>query len=234
MKTITSFLCAAFLFCHHFASAQIIFPKGNNQHIIFSSGYVYFETNVAFSLTSGKITDYAWNKLADSIDTRWIIDACMNGTCKVGLPDAGPFESMTSADDTFGFIKFHIETNGFEGSSKMMYRIYKKTDPSIQSFVSMKYTYDKNATGIQNIYKTDDLFHVYPIPANMHLSMKITEPITTRFSAELIDLSGKTLTSIPLLQSDTSMDVSGITAGLYTLHIFSSDHHYYHRVSIHH
>jgi len=123
---------------------QLRFPEGTQLNLITDTTYVYFETEIRFYTGKYNMNDYKWIKLNDSINTNWQFFACFNGDCQGGLPDSGNFIKDFGLNDTTGFIRCHIDTRFFEGTSMFQYIVLNKKNWNDQSILTFRVTYKVN------------------------------------------------------------------------------------------
>ena len=90
----------------HISKAQLSFQKGTVLNLNTHINFLYFETEILFHTGKYKVNEYYWEKLNDSVDTRWLIGSCFNGDCWNGLPSKSNFVKDYGFNDTTGFILF--------------------------------------------------------------------------------------------------------------------------------
>ena len=201
--------------------AQLSFPKGKQLNLHSSNEFMYDETGIFFHTGKNKITDYNWNKLLlDSLDPRWDFQACMNGDCKIGLPQNGPFIPDFGLNDTTGFIKMHVYTAGKDGASYIQYKVSHKTDTADYAILK-HYIFYKNTTAVKE-NSFDISFSIYPNPASNMLFINNTKGLTGL--VKLMGIDGKLLQQLPLSGASLqSMNISGLQKGMYFLTIQSGE-----------
>ena len=64
------------------SNAQMHFPNGSNLNLNTNNSVLYLETRILFNTGIYKSSDYRWEKISDSIDSRWFVTSCFNGDCK--------------------------------------------------------------------------------------------------------------------------------------------------------
>jgi len=139
------------------SNAQLRFPNGKVMDLYTHVNSLYFETEIRFYTGSLSVDNYNWEKISDSIDTRWLIGSCFNGDCWNGLPSNGGFIKSFGINDTTGFIRFHIDTYDTNGKSVIKYRVVNKNDPSDQAELTFTIIFEKEL-GIET-----DQSHFQPI-----------------------------------------------------------------------
>ena len=201
--------------------AQLSFPNGKQLNLHSSNEFMYDETGIFFHTGKNKITDYNWTKLMlDSLDSRWDFQACMNGDCKIGLPQNGPFIPDFGLNDTTGFIKMHVYTAGLDGASFIKYKVSHKTDTSDFAILT-HYIFYKNTTGVKE-NNFDINFSIYPNPASSTLFISNSKGING--SVKLMGIDGKLLLQTQLSGASLqSMNISELQKGMYFLTIQSGE-----------
>lgn len=126
--------------------AQIKFPTGNILNINSSNELMYSETRILFTTGKYKANDYHWSKQMDSLDNRWYVTVCFNGDCRNDLLQNGNFVTEFGINDTTCFIAFHVETKGFNGVSKIKYKVYNNKMPSDSAELNYTITYTNPLT----------------------------------------------------------------------------------------
>lgn len=215
MKRIILILVVTFV-CSVNSRAQLSFPKGNVLNLYTSTEYLYDETGIFFHTGKNKITDYNWTKdIWDSLDNRWLFDACMNGDCKIGLPNSGPFIKDFGINDTTGFMKIHVATNGKSGVSKIKYYVSHKSDTSDKAMLLFNITFTKS-NGLGNANK-ETTFSMYPNPLTGHI-LSIQSDFSGEATIKTID--GKNVAHFPIYgQQVTTWDTGNFENGVYLVQI---------------
>jgi hypothetical protein len=155
--------------------AQLSFPKGTTLNLETTSSTLYNETGIYFHTGQYTVADYTWTRaFTDSLDLRWDFQACMNGDCKIGLPNNGNFISDFGLNDTTGFIKFHVYTFDSTGRSILKYYVRNNQDANDQALLTFNISY-LNTTGIFETTKPSSTIHVYPNPSTDVLTINHTE-----------------------------------------------------------
>lgn len=191
------------IFIFHVVSglkAQISFPGGNVNNLVTNEAILYLETRILFHTGTFKADDYRWEKKYDSLDSRWLVTACFNGDCKNDLLQSGDFIKDYGLNDTTCFIAFHVESNGYEGTSKIKYNVYNKNQPGDSASLYFNITYS-NFTGVPD-HSTIPGLMVYPNPAGEKLNIALTSGNLNGTRVFISDLSGRNLKNM-LITHDT-------------------------------
>lgn len=165
-----------FLLLAHTGHSQIGLPQGNTLNLTTSSDYVYLETRILFTTGKYKSEDYCWNKISDSLDTRWTVSSCFNGDCKNDLLQMGCFIKDYGLNDSTCFIAFHVGSNLYEGKSVIKYSVYNKNVLTDNAELIFNITYSKTA-GIK-LNSSQDLLSVFPNPTADKLGIKTAQPLS--------------------------------------------------------
>lgn len=202
-------------------SGQLSFPNGTVLNLNTTADYMYNETGIYFHTGKNKITDYQWTKvLADSLDPRWDLEACMNGDCKIGLPVQGVFIADFGLNDTTGFIKFHVTTSGFSGASTLSYIVSHKVNATDKATLQF-YIHYTNAMAVNDADALPS-FEVYPNPVSDYLRIKNRGGKTGKVM--IVQADGKVILTIALtgdlLQE---MDLRTLSSGMYFLEVHSQN-----------
>ncbi len=231
-KQITIFL--TILFMTLMARAQLTFPNGKILDLQTDHGKLYEETEIPFHTGIYDITDYRWSKPSnepDSMDTRWMVDACMNGRCKEGLPPSGDFEREFDGSDTTiifhndrAYIKLHVACDKYIGKSKIFYTISNKYNDSDFATVQFNISYS-GPNGLNSLNK-DDL-KIYPNPVSGLL--KIENFPGYDYSVFIYDLNGKVMMGPVYPEKEVSMDVSELPKGIYFMQFTSRERNSFYR-----
>jgi hypothetical protein len=77
-------------------------------------------------------------------------------------------------------------------------------------------------TGIGDPVQPQADISIYPNPVNELLTIEINETLKVKMKFSLIDISGKEIISIPIIQNETTINLkhSGVTPGFYIYHVF--------------
>ncbi|MBC7383264.1 MAG: T9SS type A sorting domain-containing protein [Bacteroidia bacterium] len=156
--------------------SQISFPKGNTVNLNTNVDFLYEETRIFFHTGNYKANDYNWEKLSDSLDSRWLIGSCFNGDCRNDLVQSGSFIKDYGINDTTCFIAFHIETHGFDGNSIIKYHIYNKNNTADSSNMIFNVQY-RNTTGLndETRLQTKQIVIVNPVKKDLIILNKISK-----------------------------------------------------------
>ncbi len=172
MKTPLFLLISMMLGFTGISSAQLVFPNGPTLNLETSKQILYIETDIHFYTGSYTITDYTWERQTDdSVNLDWDLQACMNGDCKIGLPSSGYFITDFGINDTTGFIRFHVNSYGLSGSTRLRYLVQNKINFNDNAVLEFNITYT-NSTGLDEL-NNQLSFAVYPNPTaeNIQLSL---------------------------------------------------------------
>ncbi len=202
--------------------AQLRFPAGTILNLNTHSEFLYSETGIYFKTGANKVSDYIWTRnLADSLDTRWDFQACMNGDCKVGLPYQGPFILDFGDNDTTGYIKVHISTGGFTGSSKLLYEVAHKSDTADKAMLTFNIHYTNNTSNVE--IDKGLAISAYPNPVTDILFLHNRE--NESVSARLIQLNGAVVVQKTIHANEIGKIETGeLKTGLYLLDLEFQNH----------
>jgi hypothetical protein len=154
--------------------AQLSFPNGPTLTLQTSKQILYPETDIRFYTGMYKITDYEWEKqLNDSINLSWDLQACMNGDCKIGLPMSGSFITDFGINDTTGFMRFHVNSYGISGSTRIRYLVRNKINFNDNAVLEFNIVYT-NRTGLNEV-ASQAYLNVFPNPASTSLQLSLPQ-----------------------------------------------------------
>ncbi|MFI5221159.1 MAG: T9SS type A sorting domain-containing protein [Bacteroidia bacterium] len=217
-----------FIFCLA-AKAQLTFPNGTNLNLTTGTNYLYEETGIFFHTGNFKVTDYNYEKIFDSTDSRWTVSSCMNGYC-LGMPDYGSFIKDFGINDTTGFIRFHVFTHDFNGTSRIAYRVINATNFMDQAILNFTITF-KKSNGIKEAPAAND-FSVFPNPSNGIVEI-LNQAGLSASAIAVFDLDGKEIkNAVKNYSTNIVIDLSGKSKGIYFLKIISGDQSYYRKLII--
>lgn len=129
---------------------SMYFPKGNTLNLSVYKDVLYTETDIRFHTRNSVSTDYSWLVIFDSIDARWELSMCANGDCKVAIPFSGNFIKDFGDNDTTVFMRFHVNTNLYNGSSRIGVKAYNRNNPEVADTLWFNVTYT-NTTGMGEV-----------------------------------------------------------------------------------
>lgn len=198
------------------SKAQISFPDSNVLNLHTTNDVLYYETRILFNTGKYKSDDYKWEKISDSLDSRWFFTSCFNGDCRLELLQSGSFIKDFGINDTTCFIAFHVLTNGYDGRSVIKYKVYNKTDTSDKADLIYNINYKYLAaveTNINDELKVSNTENGQLVIFN---SKEIVDKVT------LYSLEGKNISQWinPETQNGiVSLDLSYLQEGVYYLNI---------------
>lgn len=169
MKRFCTYIFLTFLFAQ-VAQAQLVFPNGTTLNLLTHKDVLYIETEIKFYTGANLITDYQWERLPDSVNTTWDHQACMNGDCKVGLPASGGFITDFGINDTTGFIRFHVNSYGINGSTQLRYLVRNKNNFNDAVDLEFNITYTKNTGLAETSFKQ---LNLVPNPCSSFIYVSI-------------------------------------------------------------
>lgn len=206
-----------FLFVPQSGHSQISLPQGNTLNLVTSSDYIYLETRILFTTGKYKSEDYCWNKISDSLDTRWTVSSCFNGDCKNDLLQMGCFIKDYGLNDSTCFIAFHVGSNLYEGKSVIKYSVYNKNVLTDNAELIFNITY-RNTTGI-DLNGTQEVLSVFPNPAAGKLEIKTAQPL----SQVNLSISNQMGQVVSETQFDSfhqeAIDINLYPSGIYQIHL---------------
>jgi hypothetical protein len=198
------------------ARAQLRFPEGTTLHLETTTSTLYSETGIFFYTGKYKVTDYSWRRaLNDSLDPRWDFQACMNGDCKIGLPESGKFVTAFGINDTTGFIKFHVYTAEETGRSTLRYFVTNTQKPDDNALLTFNISY-RNTTGLFESDRQRIDMIIYPNPATDF----ITVSHSSLFSETIYiynTLSECVVTQLLVKGLEQVIDVRNLPEGFYLM-----------------
>ncbi len=197
--------------------SQISFPQGNTLNLTTSSDYVYLETRILFNTGKYKSEDYCWNKISDSLDTRWTVSSCFNGDCKNDLLQMGCFIKDYGLNDSSCFIAFHVGSNLYEGKSVIKYSVYNKNVLTDNAELIFNITYS-NAAGIK-VNEASSALHVFPNPASTKLAISTSQTLHN-INFTICNQMGEIISNTQLNNfQDEVLDISSYPTGIYQIMI---------------
>lgn len=203
------------------SKAQIRFPMGNTLDLKTNNSVLYLETRILFTTGIFKSSDYRWEKVSDSLDSRWSISSCFNGDCKNDLLQSGQFIPDFGLNDTTCFIAFHVDCNEHNGKSVIKYNVFNTKSMTDFGTLVFNISYT-NTSSIQSV-NSIERFNIYPNPATNVLS--ISNLFNDKFELEIMDIQGKIIDS---MRSDNNLisivlDKDSYKPGLYFLKLTSNE-----------
>jgi len=141
-------------------SQHISFAKSKILNLNSQVELLYFETEIRFYTHGFTGDQMKWDVIFDSLDNRWVFDACANGDCRVGLTDTGTFVTDFGVNDTTVFFRYHVNTKGFNGSSKIGIKVYHPTITNINDTLWMNITYYNPSTGLHQINQEEKTHYI--------------------------------------------------------------------------
>ena len=195
------------------SEAQLSFPNGKTLNYVSHTDVMYQETEILFHTGTYHIDNYEWQKMGfDSLNPNWELQACMNGDCQINLPSKGDFIGNFGYNDTTGFIKFHVFTNGYEGAAKISYKVSNKSDSSDHALLQYYISYSK-ATALDEVHASAQLC-VYPNPAAGRITIQCKDKCPETFS--IYDYTGRLVEIAKRMSlSETTLDLSTYNNGIY-------------------
>jgi hypothetical protein len=213
-RTIHKFLITLCILGPAITNAQLIFPQGHEKIVHTSLDLIYDETDLPFIYPKGKITDLHWERLSDSIPPEWFVQACMNGTCLLGVPQNGRFENILNKPDSIGFLKYHFDFQQKAGTAIIKFLIYSPLSIDTAIF---NVTYEPG-NGIQN----SSSLPVKKIAINPSNGAWTLYFASSFKSAEITDINGKRITSLTPqtdLNEPICIENADLSKGIYFLRI---------------
>jgi hypothetical protein len=137
----------------------------------------------------------------------------MNGECLINLPAQGDFINDFGYNDSTGFIKFHVFTNGYAGASKVTYKVINKLNTADNAVLHYYITYEKT-TALEEVNASGNI-SVYPNPAADQLTITCKNDCPGLF--EIYDYTGKLIHTLKTFSSTTTVDLNALTNGLYII-----------------
>ncbi len=199
------------------AQAQIALPQGNVLNLNTSSDVLYLETRILFNTGIYKSEDYCWNKISDSLDSRWLVSSCFNGDCKNDLLASGCFIKDFGLNDSTCFLAFHVQTNSFNGTSVIKYNIYNKKNSADKTVLTFNIHY-RNTTGVL-VKNLPNQAIIAPNPSAESIVLRTIESVKD-VEIQIRDVMGEIV--IQQLYNDFSsetINISNLTEGVYFVNI---------------
>jgi hypothetical protein len=168
------------------SNAQMRFPNGSTLNLNTNNSVLYLETRILFNTGIYKSSDYRWEKISDSIDSRWFVTSCFNGDCKNELLQSGQFIRDFGVNDTTCFLAFHVDCNEHNGNSLIKYNVFNSKN--MNDYATL--TFNINYTNMSSVESIDSYqnFKIFPNPANENLTIYNNNKET--FDIELLDSQG--------------------------------------------
>lgn len=210
--------------------AQMHFPEGNTLNLHTNSSVLYFETRILFTTGIYKSTDYRWEKVSDSLDSRWVVSSCFNGDCKNDLLQSGQFIKDFGLNDTTCFMAFHVDCNELSGASLIKYNIFNTK--SMSDYATLTFNINYTSTSSIKSIDANKSFNVYPNPAKdyLNISNNNAEP----FDLELYNLQGQLLHYIHADSNKINIPLSKdkYNKGVYFVKITNKESSQFHKFAI--
>jgi hypothetical protein len=205
-------------------TAQLSFPNGNVLNLKTAEQYLYIETRMIFNTGKFKANDYSWDKILDSLDSRWFVTACFNGDCKNDLLQSGTFLKDFGLNDTTCFIAFHLETHEYTGSSKIIYRVFNKNNSLDSATLYFNISYSK-PSGMHDLMGNN--LNIYPNPVINKINFETALDLQNA-TLKIVNSLGEIVVN-KQLNNDTEFDVSTLKSGVYFLNIVSNNQSVIHK-----
>lgn len=217
------FIIFLLLFPSIFVSkAQLSFPKGTELNLYTHINFLYLETEILFHTGKVLVNEYEWEKISDSVDTRWLIGSCFNGDCLNGLPPKGAFSKSFGINDTTGFIRFHIETHDTNGKSVIKYKVVNKNDSSDQAELTFNIIFEKELS-VPNDQSQLKPITIFQNAENntIRIQFNKAEPL---LNGRIIDMQGRTV--YKLTTPFRNFTIDQLTEGIYIVELKSAKNIY--------
>jgi hypothetical protein len=211
-----------------FAQAQLSFPQGKVLQLQATQSMLYMETQIGFQTGAYNIEDYSFQKLSDSLDSRWDFMGCINGDCKLDLPAAGNFTGDFGANDSSGFIAFHVSTFGYPGKSNIRYLVRNTKNTMDTAVLEFNISY---SFAVSTISPSAFSANVFPNPAGDHFMLSC-DPFSNERFIEVYDLQGQVCLRSSMHGPLMRIETSSWKKGLYLVRISGSSGNSLHRVLI--
>lgn len=219
VKKIITVLVVFFSFAQ--LQAQISFPKGNVIDTVIHVDVAYDETQIIFHTGQYKSSDYLYQKIADSLDTSWLVTACFNGECRNELEPGGRFMADYGIDDTTCFIAFHVESHGNNGKSKIKYKVINSKNPADTGILDVTVTYI-STTGYEENNRNWLQVKCYPNPATDQVTVSMAK--ADNFILKLTDVQGRVVYQKAERNSaGTTINTSQLKPGIYFLSLYNGE-----------
>jgi len=137
-------------------SQHLSFAKSKVLHLKSQVELLYSETEIRFYTHGFTGEQMKWDVIFDSLDHRWAFDACANGDCRIGLTDTGTFVTDYGVNDTTVYFRYHVNTKGFNGTSRIGIKVYHPNITNINDTMWMNITYYNPSTGIHQINQEEN------------------------------------------------------------------------------
>lgn len=208
--------------------AQMNFPKGNTLNLHTHNPVLYLETRILFNTGIYKSTDYRWEKVSDSLDSRWFVSSCFNGDCKNDLLQSGQFIKDFGLNDTSCFLAFHVDCNELNGTSVIKYDVFNTKNMLDFARLTFNISYT-NTTGFESLEANKGL-DIYPNPAKDCLNILNINNET--FDLALYDLQGQLVDTIHSDSHLLNMPLSNskYSKGIYFVRISNKDKSHFQKV----
>jgi hypothetical protein len=212
------------------SNAQMNFPNGNTLNLKTNSSVLYLETRILFTTGKYLSSDYKWEKVLDSLDSRWFFSSCFNGDCKNDLLQSGQFIKDFGINDTTCFMAFHVDCNEKIGSSVIKYNIINTKNLLDFATLTFNISYSPSS-GLVSTNKKNN-FMIYPNPTSDFIN--ISSESKDEYNIEILDLNGQTLDRFHSKSQffSTSLQKEKYKNGLYLLRILNNENSQVYKITI--
>jgi hypothetical protein len=214
------FILFLLFFSFFVSKAQLKFPNGPVLNLNTNINVLYFETEIRFYTGKYKVDKYNWEKVADSLDSRWLFSSCFNGDCWNDLPSNGTFVKEFGFNDTTGFIRFHVATYDSNGKSFIKYMVYNQLDIADQALLTFNITFEKEV-GMKDKHHSLKI-NIFQNAANGKIRIQFDEPVQILIT-RILDIHGKIVFETT---EKGDLTVSQLPKGLYVVELISADQMY--------
>lgn len=210
-------------------NAQIVFPTSNVLNLVTSKDIVYLETHILFNTGKYISSDYNWEKVRDSLDTRWLITSCFNGDCKNDLVQSGSFIKDFGITDFTCFIAFHVQSFGYDGKSVIVYKVYNRLDSSDSATLFFNITYKKTNAVPE---PQDDFIAITNPVQNNRLTIKSNSILTSASIITMCGLERVIWNDLPYTNGAYELELPEMAKGIYYVKLTSKNGSFYKRIEL--
>jgi hypothetical protein len=158
-----------------------------------------------------------WKLVSMSLPPTWQYSMCDYQTCYSGIP-AGPNTMDTIPGNGQGFLGLNIDPTTTSGSGVVKVYVYQNTFPANGD--TLTWHVNTPAVGIEEIFAGSGI-KIYPNPAKDLLTVDLNN--FEAIKVNLFDALGRIVLTAPLSLSATTLNISALDKGFYTLVIDTKD-----------
>lgn len=188
-------------------SAQVIEVEGGNVHTYYMDQAMTTDCHMPFKNVTGKATVFAYTQIYSDFPSQWLVSFCDNRNCFPNLVQEDSFASIPK--DASSEFKISVVPQGHADTSKVMYTVYDRENPSVKDTVTFNFIVQWGA-GLHE--KGISRNAVYPNPAQGVLNVA---NITSATVARIYGSDSRLVKTAELSAVAGEIDIRNLPAGFY-------------------